>query len=80
MKKRIVQDEYDPVIDFSWFYFIGKTKLGLSFKETGRMTLTLFNRFYEHYKNMWSLEMRLSKANMTFSEARVKSEQDAEWF
>lgn len=29
---------------------------------------------------MWSLEMRLSKANMTYSEAKVKSEQDAEWF
>lgn len=29
---------------------------------------------------MWSLEMRLSKSNMTYSEAKVKSEQDAEWF
>lgn len=68
------------MIDFSWFYFIGKAKLGLSFKETGRLTLTMFNRLYGHYKTVWSIEMRLTQANMTYEEAFIKSQQDEEWF
>jgi hypothetical protein len=76
----VIQDEYDPVIDFSWFLFIGKTRLGLSFKETGRLTLTMFNKLYGHYKNTWDLEMRLKRANMTYSEAFIKSQKAEEWF
>ena len=68
------------MIDFSWFYFIGKAKLNLSFHETGRLTLTMFNKLYGHYRNMWDLEMRLSHANMTHSEAYNKSLKDEEWF
>ena len=68
------------MIDFSWFYFIGKAKLGLSFKETGRLTLTMFNKLYGHYKTVWSIEMRLTQANMTYEEAFIKSQQDEEWF
>ena len=79
-KKLIIHDDADPVIDFSWFYFIGKTKLNMSFKETGRMTITLFNRLWKHWKDEWSVEMRLTHANMTFEEAQLKSIQDEEWF
>lgn len=75
----MIQDEIDPVIDFSWFWFIGKTKLGLSFHETGRLTLTMFNKLYGHYKDTWDYEMRLSKANMTYAEAFVKSQKEEEW-
>lgn len=75
----MIQDEYDPVIDFSWIYFIGKTKLNLSFKETGRLTLKMFNKLYEHYKNNWDYEMKLSNANMTYKEAFIKSQQEEEW-
>ena len=76
----MIQDESDPVIDFSWFYFIGKTKLGLSFKETGRLTVTMFNKLYGHYKNNWDFEMILTHNHMTYAEAFVKSQEDAEWF
>lgn len=76
----MIQDEYEPVIDFSWFYFIGKTKLGLSFKETGRLTIKMFNRLYGHYKDTWDMEMRLSNANVTYREAHIKAQQDEEWF
>lgn len=72
-------DEPEP-IDFTWFYFIGKAKLNLSFKETGRLTLTTFNKFFGHYKSLWSMEMRLTQANMTYEEAYNKSQQDEEWF
>lgn len=75
----MIQDDINPVIDFSWFYFVGKTRLGLSFKETGRLTLTMFNRLYGHYKTMWSLEMRLAHQNMTYDEAFQKAQQDEEW-
>ena len=75
----MIQDEYDPVIDFSWLYFIGKTKLGLSFKETGRLTIKMFNKLYGHYKDNWDYEMRLFNANMTYEEAYIKSQQEQEW-
>ena len=75
----MIQEEYDPVIDFSWFYFVGKTKLNMSFQETGRLTLTMFNKLYSHYKDMWDFEMRLTHLNMTYSEAYAKSQSDQEW-
>lgn len=68
------------MIDFSWFYFIGKAKLNLSFKETGRLTLYMFNKLYEHYKDDFDIEMRLKKANMTYSEAFNKAQENEEWF
>lgn len=49
-------------------------------KEVGRLTLTTFNKLYMHYKNDWSLEMRLRKANMTYDEAHNKAIRDEEWF
>ena len=76
----MIQDEVDPVIDFSWFWFIGKTKMHLSFKETGRLTLTMFNKLYSHYKDTFDLEMRLYNSNMTYAEAHAKALKDAEWF
>ena len=76
----MIHDEYDPVIDFSWFYFIGKTKLNLTFKETGKLTFKMFCKLYEHYKNNWDLEMRLWHNNVTYAEHLMKSQQDEEWF
>jgi len=51
----------------------------MSFKETGRLTLTTFNKLYDHYKNTFDLEMRLKNANMTYSEAYTKSQEAEEW-
>ena len=76
----MIQDEYDPVIDFSWYWFVGKAKLNLSFKETGRLTLTMFNKLYKHYKDMWDMEMLLAKTKMTHEQAYIKSQKDEEWF
>lgn len=72
-------DEYEP-IDFSWFYFIGCAKLGLSIKEVGRLTVSMFSRLYEHYKNTWSYEMRMSNKNMTYHEAFLQAQKEQEWF
>lgn len=67
-------------IDFTWFYFIGKAKLNLSFKETGRLTMTMFFKLYQHYKDTFDLEMRLRNANMTYEDAYENAEKAEEWF
>ena len=76
----MIHDEVDPVIDFTWFYFIGRTKLGLTFKETGRLTLTTFNKLYQHYKDNWDLEMLMTASRMTYKDAHEKQQQNEEWF
>jgi hypothetical protein len=55
------------------------TKLGFTAKEVGRLTLSLFNKLYQQYKNTFDLEMRLTKANMTYEELYKKSQKDEEW-
>ena len=76
----MIQDESDPVIDFSWFYFIGRAKLMLTDKETGRLTMTTFNKLYGHYKDNFDLEMRMTHSNITYRELYLKTQQDEEWF
>lgn len=43
------------------------------------MTLRLFNKLYQHYKNTFDMEMRLTKANMTYEELYIKSQKEEEW-
>ena len=40
----------------------------------------MFNRLYKHYKDDWSLEMRLWKANKTYEEAYAEMNKNEEWF
>lgn len=40
----------------------------------------MFNLLYSHYKEDWSMEMRMRKANMTYDEIYQKSMEDEEWF
>lgn len=67
-------------MDFSWYYFVGRNKLGFEYKEVGRLTLTLFNKLYKHYKDNFDMELRLKKANMTYQEAYSKQQESEEWF
>lgn len=66
-------------MDFTWYYFIGKTKLNLSFKETGRLTLRLFNKFYNHYKNDFDLETYLRTQKVTYKELKTKAQKSDFW-
>ena len=52
----------------------------MSFKETGRLTLTTFNKLYAHYKTNWDMEMRMRAANMTYEELAKKAVEADEWF
>ena len=54
--------------------------MNITHKEVGRLTITLFNKLYEHYKNNFALELRLTKANMTYKEAFNQSQKNDEWF
>jgi hypothetical protein len=40
----------------------------------------MFNKLYAHYKDNFDLEMRLTRANVTYSELYEKQMQDEEWF
>lgn len=74
------EEEIDPIIDFTWFYYIGKAKLGLSFTETGRLTLRTFFKLYEHYKNNFDLELTLKRNKQTYKEAEAQANKEQEWF
>ena len=78
----MIPDEVDsdPHIDFTWFYFIGATKLGLSYREVGRITITLFNKLYSHYKNVFDLEARIHYARTTYADVEKKANAAEEWF
>lgn len=77
----MIPDEVDPVIDFTWFYFIGRTRLGLSFREVGRLTLNLFLKLYKHYKDTFDIELALTKSGTTYAEAERKAyKQETSWF
>lgn len=51
----------------------------MTFREVGRMTLTMFNRMYKHYKDDFDLELLLHKSGMTYEQAFTKAQQDEEW-
>lgn len=70
----------DPVLDFTWFYFIGKTKLNFSIKETGRLTLKSFLKFYQCYKDTFDLEMLMKANKMTYKKIKEKQEESDKWF
>lgn len=44
------------------------------------MTLTLFNRLYKAYKDVFDLETSLQGANMTYAQLKKKAQQDELWF
>lgn len=76
----IHEDDEEIPIDFSWYWFFGKAKLNLSFKETGRLTLRMFSKLYQHYKDNFDIEMRLKNANVTYEDAFKEQQEDEEWF
>ena len=74
-------EEDEKKIDFAFFYYIGRNKLGFnSFAEVGRITLTLFHRLYDQYKNCWDNEMMLLTSRTTYRQAYIKAQKSEEWF
>lgn len=52
----------------------------MSFKETGRLTLRMFNKLYKHYKNDFDLELTLKLSKTTYAEMEEKANKEREWF
>ena len=76
----IPDEEEDDTIDFSFYYFIGAAKLGLSIKEIGRLTMRTFNRLYKHYKSTFDFELYLRLARKTYAEHEAEVRWNAEIF
>ena len=43
------------------------------------MTLTLFNKLYDHYKNNFDYELMLTKSGTTYSQAYNQAQKSEEW-
>lgn len=67
------------MIDFSWYAFIGRTRLGLTFRETGRLTLNAFCRLYGHYKDTFDREMLFARGGVTYARAARDARKSEEW-
>jgi len=52
----------------------------LTDKQIGRLTLTLFNKYYDHYKNTFDFEMLLEKSGTTYKAAYEKAHESEKWF
>lgn len=73
--------DYDPTINFAWYYFIGRARLGLSSnKEVGRLTLRRFRGLYQAYKDTFDTETVLRASGSTYAKAEAEAQQDEEWF
>lgn len=71
----------DPTINFAWYYFMGRTRLGLSSdKEVGRLTLRRFRDLYQAYKDTFDIETQLRASGSTYAKLEAKAESDEEWF
>ena len=67
-------------MDFRWFRFVGRKKLGYTNKETMRLTLREFNKEYQIYKDDFDLELLLRLTRTTYEQAKRKARQSDEWF
>lgn len=72
--------DYDPTINFAWYYFIGRTRLGLSSdKEVGRLTFRRFRGLYQAYKDTFDTETVLRTSGSTYAKADAQALQEEEW-
>lgn len=72
--------DYDPTINFAWYYFIGRTRLGLSSdKEVGRLTLRRFRELYQAYKDTFDIETQLMASGSTYAKLEARSMSEEEW-
>lgn len=73
--------DYDPTINFAWYYFIGRTRLGLSSdKEVGRLTFRRFRALHQAYKDTFDIETYLRANGSTYAKLEAQSMSDEEWF
>lgn len=54
--------------------------MNLSFKETGRLTIRLFLKLYQHYKDDWDKEMIMKASNTTYKKLKEKANESDRYF
>lgn len=69
----------DQTIDFRWFRFIGRKKLGYTDKETMRLTLRNFTHDYNLYKEDYDNELCLLLSRTTYKKAKEDAIKQQEW-
>jgi len=73
--------DYDPVIDFEWYRYIGRAKLGLSSdSEVMRLTMKRFRKRYQAYKDSFDIENLLRVSGKTYAYLDKKANEDEDWF
>lgn len=71
----------DPAIDFAWFLFMGRARLGLSSdREVMRLTLAAFMARYRAYQRVFDTETMLRANNTTYALVEAKQQAEEEWF
>ena len=56
------------------------TKLNLTEKRIGRLTIRTFLKLYQHYKNEFDKEMMMKASNTTYKKLKEKQEESDKWF
>lgn len=71
----------DPAINFEWFRFIGRARLGLSSDaEVMRLTMRAFRRRYQAYRDTFDIENLLRVSGKTYAYLDAREQDDEEWF
>lgn len=73
------EEEDTAPVSFSWITYISTAKLGLTLKESGRLTYGQFKDLYRAYQNTFDVEMILFHTRTTYEALRNKAEESDEW-
>ena len=73
------EEEETKPLSFSWVAYICTAKLGLTLKESGRLTFKQFIEMYQAYKDTFDTELILFYTTTTYSDLKNKSEESDEW-
>lgn len=73
-------EEKESILDFDWFTFIGRTKLGLTTKETMRLTPRKFTHLYKIYKKDFDAENYLRFSHQGYEQLEREQQKRDLWF
>ena len=74
-KKRIIHEEDETIVDFSWLLYIGHCLLGFDEKAVGHMTFAQLLKLYNHYKNDYDFKLK----HISYAELERKIMESEEW-
>lgn len=72
MKARQSEENFEP-IDFAWVTYMGMTRLGFTYRETGRLYFGLWCDLFEMYKIQHNFEMKKGLYGLSEPEEPISS-------